>query len=291
MNLMFLTFGDNLKNHAQACFAILSFLSKNEGIVDKIYMFTDRPDFYEFFGDRVQCIKITKETLTEWEGEHQFFWRVKIKAVEHLVNLDPNSHILYLDSDTFKYKSISKLKDLLDNNQGIMHKKEGALSDLTTKTEKMMLKQMKNKTFAGITIDGKSEMWNAGTIGVPKGKNREIVEKSLSLCDEMCAAGVTRRLIEQFSFSVATKEICGLTPAEEQIGHYWGNKSEWNEMISGFFTNVALSNLDLNATIEKFKEINLIEIPIIKQRKNTQVRLERLLSKAFKYRNFEKIEA
>lgn len=291
MNLMFLTFGDNLKNHAQACFSILSFLSKNEGIVSKIYMFTDRPDFYKFFGDKVTCIPITKEKLTEWEGEHQFFWRVKIKAVEHLINLDSESHILYLDSDTFQYNSILSLKELLDQSKGIMHKKEGALSDLTTKTEKTMLRQMNGKTFAGITIDGKSEMWNAGTIGVPKDKNKEIIEKALGLCDEMCAAGVTRRLVEQFSFSVATKEVCGLTAAENQIGHYWGNKEEWNEMISGFFTNVALSALSSEEILEKFKQINLTELPIIKQRKNTQIRLEKFLSKIFKYRNFEKLEA
>ncbi|WP_196891545.1 hypothetical protein [Aureivirga marina] len=291
MNLMFLTFGDNLKNHAQACFSILSFLSQDDGNINNIYIFTDRPDFYNFFGDKVKCINITKDILTEWEGKYQFFWRVKIKAVQHLIELNPNDHILYLDSDTFQYKSISNLKEILDNNNGIMHKKEGALSDLTTKTEKLMLKQMNNKTFAGITINGKSEMWNAGTIGVPKGKNKEIIEKALNLCDEMCAADVTRRLIEQFSFSVATKEICGLTSAENEIGHYWGNKPEWNEMISGFFTNVVLSNLSFEETLTRFREIQLTEIPIIKQRKNTQIRLEKLLSKIFKYRNFEKIEA
>ena len=63
----------------------------------------------------------------------------------------------------------------------------------------------------------------------------EIIEKTLLICDDMLKANVTRRLIEQYAFSVALSDTTTLLEAQTQIAHYWSNKEEWNKLINDFF--------------------------------------------------------
>ena len=78
-------------------------------------------------------------------GEHKFFWRVKIKALELIAKKYPHESILYLDGDTFFYQRTDKLSKSLQSGQNHMHVKEGKLSLLSSKTEKLMWQQMKGR--------------------------------------------------------------------------------------------------------------------------------------------------
>lgn len=128
-------------------------------------------------------------------------------------------------------------------------------------------------------------MWNAGVIGLPKQKAKELLQLSLQLCDEMCETDCTRRLIEQFSFSIALKERTTLVSCEQAIGHYWGNKSEWNAMISAFFTNVALKQLSIAQCVEMLKEYDWNTLPVSKIERSTNRKLKNTVDKLFKPKN------
>ena len=231
MNLVYLVFGDNTTLHAQANFSILSFLSQKQ-ILNKIIVLTDSPGFYNYLANEncIQIERISKEILNIWKGEYNFFWRVKIKALEHVYNHNPSHHILYLDADTFLCNNLNVLKEDLDAGHNIMHTNEGKLSRIKSKTTAKMFHQLREKEYSGILIDNSSCMWNAGVVGVSKHKSKDMLSQALDICDQMCKEKVTSRLIEQFALSIVLNQENTLLSAENNIGHYWGNKEKWKAL-------------------------------------------------------------
>ncbi len=278
MNILYLVFGENQQNHAQAYFSICSFLGQMDAH-DRVYVMTDAPDFYERLNKKIEILTINKTQLDDWQGTNQFFWRAKIKAIEQICRLHPEESVLYLDTDTFLYSDIKALKSDLQNP--VMHLNEGALSQLKSKTEKLMWQQVGNKVFGGIEIQSHHAMWNAGVVGIPAHKGLKICQLALDICDDMLAANVTRRLIEQFALGVALSENGVMKPAENSIGHYWSNKEEWSVAIQRFIINSSLKNNSLETDIEDIKKFDFSKIAIQKRIPNTQKRLRKLVEKWF----------
>jgi hypothetical protein len=278
MNILYLVFGENQQNHAQAYFSICSFLGQMDAR-DRVYVMTDTPDFYKKLRGKIDILRINKTQLDDWQGTHQFFWRAKIKAIEHICRLHPDECVLYLDTDTFLYSDIKKLKSDLQNP--VMHLNEGALSQLKSKTEKLMWQQVENKTFGGVQIQSHHAMWNAGVIGIPANKGQKICQLALDICDDMLVANVTRRLIEQFALGLALSENGDMKSAESYIGHYWSNKEEWSVAIQRFIINSSLKNNSLEIDIEDIKRFDFSKIAILKRIPNTQKRLKKLVEKWF----------
>ena len=83
MNLLYITFGSNTAVHMQAAFSIYSFLARFEKY-NSVNIITDNKLYYQHLEDRVNIIEMTEEELKEWKGEYQFFWRIKIKAIEKI---------------------------------------------------------------------------------------------------------------------------------------------------------------------------------------------------------------
>jgi hypothetical protein len=278
MNILYLVFGENQQNHAQAYFSICSFLGQMAPH-DRIYVMTDAPDFYKRLNGKIEILTINKTQLDNWQGTHHFFWRAKIKAIEHICKLHPQESVLYLDTDTFLYSDIKNLKSDLENP--VMHLNEGALCKLKSKTEKLMWKQVGEKTFGGIQIQPHHAMWNAGVVGIPANKSLKICQLALDICDDMLVANVTRRLIEQFALGVALSENGDMKSAENYIGHYWSNKEEWSIAIQRFIINSSLKNNNLSSDIEDIKQFNFSKIAILKRIPNTQIRLKKIVEKWF----------
>lgn len=280
MNLLLLTFGSKLENHYQAAFCILTFLK--DSLVRNVLIITDRPDFYRFFDQRVQVISIDDEKLREWEGEHKFFWRVKIKALEYAFQKYPNEHLIYVDSDTFLANRLNLIKEDLDNGVSFMHMFEHYLSKKNSNTTKKMLRHLGGRDFCGIHINGSSEMWNAGVIALPKEKAKDLITLSLNVCDEMCRTDSPRRLIEQFSFSVSLKHLGVLKDCDRVIGHYWGNKEEWNNLIKTILVSHHLKNKTLQEQVDDLKGFDFSKIALVKKSSNTSIKLKEIIESVFK---------
>lgn len=279
MNIVYLVFGNKIENYQQAYFSIFTaLLHKNDE--DKIIVITDDSSLFGFFENKIETIFINQDTIKDWEGPHQFFWRVKIKALQLVAQKYPEDSILYLDSDTFFYKNIEVLRSALQSGQHFMHLDEGKLSQLSSKTEKLMWKQMKGKSYENIIINENVAMWNAGLIGVSQ-KHFECLDLTLRINDAMCADGVTRRLIEQFAFSLGLNQYSELQPADHIIGHYWGNKKQWNDTISLFLRECFMKKYDFGTVIERVKEMELTKIPIRVKESSTQRKLKNLIDKFY----------
>ncbi|MGF7453347.1 hypothetical protein [Pasteurella bettyae] len=285
MNLVLLTFGERLENHYQACFSILSFLKDPN--IKNVIIVTDRADFYQFLNGQVKFIHINQQTLKEWQGKYQFFWRIKIKALEIVQQHYPEQNLLYIDSDTFLASNLDKMYIALNQGQTFMHKAEYTLGSQANNTIKKMYQSLNGQTFANIPLNEHSMMWNAGVIALPANKAKEIIQLTLQLCDEICATNCTRRLVEQFSFSIALNHQIQLQACDNLIGHYWSNKEEWNEMIAKFFVNGYLQNMSLEEAINQLRDFDWNCLPIHKKQRNTKTRLIKLIDHLFPAKNIQ----
>ncbi|GGF15607.1 hypothetical protein [Hymenobacter cavernae] len=290
MQLLYLVFGNNIQNHFQANFSILSFLRQKENLLTAITIVTDAPEFYQHLGPLVTTEVIAADTLLEWQGEYRFFWRAKIKALEYAAQRHPQAALLYLDTDTFLHGSLPQLAQALATGTAFMHEAEGALSSLPSKTERRMWQQVKGQTFGGVAMQEKLGMWNAGVVGIPAQRNLEAIALALRICDDLCAQQVTPRLIEQFALSVALEETYTLEEARPHIGHYWSTKTEWNGAISAFLLESHLKNRTLEADLAALSAFDYQQLPIKKKVRNTQNRLNNLVNKAFPPRQVEFID-
>ena len=280
MQLVYLVFGPNAANHTQAYFSILTFLRQPAALAG-ITVVTDRPDFYARLAGRVRVLPASADLLREWEGPHQFFWRVKIKALEAVAHACPGQSLLYLDSDTFLGGDASQLTQALAAGTALMHEPEGALAALPSKTEQLMWRQLQGQPWLGINLDARQLMWNAGVVGIPATRTTAAIDLALHLCDAWCAAGVTRRLVEQLALSVALSETGPLVAARASIGHYWSAKPEWNQPIAAFLLASFLQARPVEAEVAALADFDFRAQPVKQRVKNTRGRLEELAQKLF----------
>ncbi|MBE2895901.1 hypothetical protein HPC38_03265 [Pasteurellaceae bacterium HPA106] len=279
-NLVLLTFGDRLETHYQAALSILSFL--NDPHINKVVVVTDRQDFYRCFGDHVEFVAIDETTLSAWQGEQQFFWRVKIKALQTVAERFCEHHILYVDSDTVLGAPLTPLIDGLNRQQPFMHIFEERLSEGNSKTVRKMWKCLQNRTFSGITINENTAMWNAGVIALPHETAHEILALALTICDEICATDCPRRLVEQFAFSLALNHHRPLQGCEHIIAHYWGNKAQWNVLAQDLLLTAFLHHESLEQMKARAAELPVRSVPIFVKTSNTEKRLIRFIQRLFK---------
>lgn len=242
---------------------------------------TDAPDFYRHLAGYVTVLPIDEATLRDWKGEFDFFWRIKIKALEHVAQHFPGQPILYLDSDTFLHGSFAELQQALAQGTAFMHEPEGRLSELGSKTEKLMWRQTQGRTFGGVRLTAQHTMWNAGAVGIPAQRGPEAIALALHVCDDLSRQQVTPRLIEQFALSVALQETFPLHAARPYIGHYWSNKPEWNEGIGAFLLASHLQGRTVEEDVAALAAFDWRAIPVRKMLKNTRWRLHHLVDKLF----------
>ena len=147
MNIFFMIFGEKAVHHVQAYLSIRTF-QKQLGPDDQIFVMATHPELYASSG--VEVIPISDDTITEWKGKHGFFWRAKIKAIEYMAVHYPDHHLMYLDTDTILYGSLSDLKRRLDEGCGLMHLNEGHPSEMTSRSLRMW-RQTEGHTYGFVT--------------------------------------------------------------------------------------------------------------------------------------------
>lgn len=281
MNVVYLVFGNDLLNHKQAVFSILTLLPyKND--FDNIIVVTDLPEYYNNINDeKIVIEQISTQLLNDWKGVHNYIFRTKIKALELVANKWEKSSLLYLDADTFAFNNLNNLRQKLAEGNHIMHLNEGSLYNTKSKTKRTVWNSLKHKNIQGFLIDQQASMWNAGVIGISVFSMKTAIAKVLAVCDEFCEENVKMRLVEQLSFSLVLNETKKLLSADDVIGHYWGNKLEWNVLINDFFIKNYLSNKNHTDCLAAIAKIDLTAIPVFVKTSSTPKRLKKMIDKFF----------
>lgn len=289
MTIIYLTFGEKMEYHVQAYLSMLSF-RRQIADTDHIVMVTTAPQMYRHVQDWVEVITIDDQTIKEWQGEYQFFWRVKIKVIEWIGQRYPDDDLLWLDCDTVLSGSIDWLKQQLAAGHGLMDRDEGHPSRMKTKTLRMW-KMVAGRTYGDVTLGLRHDMYCAGVVGIPCGKREQVVNTALALCDGMLSEGAERIVIEQYSLSVALFEKVGsLVETKDCIAHYWSMKEEWMEAAHSIIAKSFLQGSMLDEELRFFDEIDWKRIPVFAHKSNTARRVKGFIDRIFPSRNLRYVE-
>lgn len=280
MNLLYITFGKDSSIHLQAVYSIASFI-KQPSFVKRVVVITDEPSMYQLIQSSITLKVVDAAILNEWKGPHQFFWRIKIKGIEWVANTFPGEAVVYADTDTFLTESAMNFALALQSNTAFMHENEGPLALKNSKTERKMWQQVNGKQFGSYLINKNNAMWNAGIVAFPNNTNAAEIQLALAICDDMCAKGVTPRLIEQFALSVALSHHYSMQEAKHFIKHYWSAKTIWNKALMQLFSTYLLQNLTAQQIITSLSQLPLQYLPIGMKEKNTARRLKKWVDKLF----------
>ncbi|WP_410877615.1 hypothetical protein [Myroides sp. DW712] len=288
MNIIYLVFGQDISYYQQVFFSIYTALI-NKSEADRIIVVAENPSYFKQIEHLITIIPLDAQRVEEWKGGYGYFWRLKIKALEHIAKEYPNEDILYLDGDTFIYKPLHVLKAELDQGFNIMHVNEGPLPTLKTKSEKKMWSSLRNKKFANILVDEQTCMWNSGVIGIST-QHFATIELALQVCDAMCVAQIAYFTKEQLAFGIAGSQITTIKPSDHVVGHYWANKDQWNEVISVWMKKSLMRNYSIEEMKEEVKNIPFEKIPYYYKHSNTYKRLSKRLKHMFppKYPQYSK---
>lgn len=288
MTILYLTFGDKTEFHVQAYLSMLSF-RRQMTHDDRIVMVTTAPQLYRHMEQWAEVISIDDRQIDAWQGAHHFFWRAKIKAIEHVSRLYPEDDILYLDCDTILYGDINMLKQTLAEGSGLMDENEGHPSGMKTKTLRMW-RTIAGRTYDGITLGMQHNMYRAGVVGIPHPKATEVLTTALALCDGMLADGAERIVIEQYSLSVALYERAGLKETYPVIAHYWASKDYWIHAGLELMARVLLTSATPEEEMRMYEALDLSQLPIYVYKSNTARRLKTLVGRMFKDRDVRYIQ-
>lgn len=280
MNILYITFGLNERNHLQAAFSIHSFLAFNAP-VGVITIITDQPGFYRRFGNRVNLIHLAPDVLKAWKGPKDFFWRVKIKSLELIAEQLPQEPLLYLDTDTFLYRDFTPALELLSRGKAGMHENEGSLSDIGTKSARLTAANATAIRQEGFRNLASYPMWNAGAVLVPNTRGAKEFRLALEICDKLLEVSTRPILVEQLALSAALEQVYGLEPLHPVVAHYWSTKDEWNELISQYFLSVYLKDMNETEAFDAFRQINFHAVPVKRIQRNTKRRLKGLIDRVF----------
>jgi len=276
-----------MRYYMEAYLSIRTFQKQLLPEIGRICVITDHPAFFRKAG--VEVITITAEQKAEWMGPHKFYFRTKIKGMEYLHQLYPEDDLLYLDSDTFLYGSLAKLKERLDEGMGLMHRREGRPIDISN-TGRRLWKKAVGKHYGDITIGEQHLMWNAGVVGLPSKKVDETVACALTLCDGMLNDGNNEFITEQYAYSVALSEHTQLSYAADHIGHYWGNKPAWERVATNMAVRAYLKNESIEEELKELDINKLAMTPYYSHRPSTAAKLHKLIDRLFKERDFKYVD-
>ena len=289
MTVFYIVMGGDeaMRYYMEAYLSIRTFQKQLSPEIGRICVITDHPSFFHKAG--VEVINITAEQKAEWMGPHRFFFRTKIKGMEYLHSLYLDDDLLYLDSDTFLYGSLTTLKTRLDEGHGLMHLCEGKPTDISH-TAKRLWKKAVGKTYGDILIGEQHQMWNAGVVGLPCKKISETVACALTLCDGMLNDGNNEFITEQYSYSIALAEHTSLTATSDLIGHYWGNSMGWKDKAYEIFMQAYLNDLSLEEELKALNIDELCKTPYYVRRSSTAAKLHRLVDRMFKVREVKSVK-
>ena len=252
VTFLFLAFGENTNNHIMGTFAILS-IQKYSPKNCQILIYTDKAQYYSFFGDKVSVRNLDEKTLKDWRGSHDFLWRIKIKAMLDSATTD-SGHLVYLDMDTYAKEDLTSFFQKLDSGISFMHEKENLLCLDSAKNKQLMWSQTQGKKYSGMLVDKTTSMWNAGLVALPSHNKVKTLESALLCNDEMCEQNVERWLIEQFSLSLALNHTGNLEEGAPWFVHYWGTKEPTLSKINEFLSIQLLTKATLPQILEQINK-------------------------------------
>lgn len=247
---------DEVLKQAQISILSLYTVLSDQDALD-VLIYTDNKDYFsQFFKNyhRVQIVEISKDQIKKWRGEIDFVHRVKIEILIDAAKRTEGA-LYYSDGDTYFLKCPLKLLDEVNDRVSLMHTAESILEDADDPLTKKIYKFTKKHHFHignndAVAIGASTTMWNAGFIGISQ-KNKELLSQVLQLTDQMHSL-YQKHVMEQLAVSYVLQMNGEIRPANQEILHYWDQKTEYQQEIDRFLSE----HSDFKAAVENFHLFN-----------------------------------
>ncbi|PIN70509.1 hypothetical protein COV93_01170 [Candidatus Woesearchaeota archaeon CG11_big_fil_rev_8_21_14_0_20_43_8] len=215
MDIIYLSYGDDVKNHYRTYYSILTFQNNNLSFNGKIKIFTTDEGFYEAL-PKVDICKFDGIRVQDDIKKYGFFHFFKLDLLR-----SQKDTFMFVDSDTFFLSDISDLLDNIQPGHAVMFQKEYLL---------------KENPFYRVYLDGihhliqpDTVMYNSGVIGIHK--------KDIPLIGD--ALPITRNILdkkkvhtaEQLALSAVLQKRLKITEACRHMIHYWNRKDYYDPKI------------------------------------------------------------
>ncbi|MDR2040567.1 MAG: hypothetical protein LBQ60_21845 [Bacteroidales bacterium] len=291
IHIIYLAYGNNADIYCQTFFSMQTFWLYHPDI--SIHLVTDHPEYFKKFPENkpLTIHTVEQETIKEWmwTGSKNFGFRAKQKSIQLMINLYPDTPLMFIDSDTFIYGSMDRLFHLLENGTAILHEYENLLSRPTTKTERHVWKRVGNRTVEGVSITSGHAMWNSGVVGIPVKRNKELIDTAIQLSDKLSYLVDRNTFMEQMSFSILMSDYYTLTDAKDVVAHYWGNKDGWNKAIQDIYLRSYLLQLSFEEEMSMIRDYDLSSVPYRKRKNNTAARICKRAERIFPDKDYRYI--
>lgn len=283
MVVVYLVWGDRLALHLEAAFSMLTVLADAQP--KTVCVVTDYPEYYAFLKDRIDIQTVTSEKFREWRGPRDFMFRLKVMGFQYATERYPGKDILYLDSDTFFRGSLAKIQEHFDNGGVCMHETSGSFCKLTDNSNKRLWKHINGRKFLDYTVDSATQKYNAGVVGIPGAVAADLIRDILGCTDELFARSGHFNA-EETTYSTILQSRENFRTVDDHVGHYWGNRPQWNSIVSDFFNRCFTAGMSLEEMISaSVRDVDFSAIPVHVSRSRRYRQLTSLVGKIWQPRH------
>ncbi len=258
--LVIQSFG-NENQYTRAVFTVLSYFAHAGIQASRVLLYTDSPDFFERYLDRlpVNYISLSSADLQRMRGNVDFLHRIKIAVIENAFTLGGEG-VLYADSDTFFVHTPSGLLAKLHSGCAFMHKHEYQFEQLRSSPlpAGAIDRAVVNFIDRGyillsdgsrLPVSGKLSSWNAGVMILPA-SYAALLPDVYSLTEQFYFA-TKSHASEQYAFSIVLQTHGELTPCDDVSYHYWYRVEK--KIVDAFLTerlNAAWAKLPVEVKLQ-----------------------------------------
>ncbi len=215
---------------------------------------TDRPDYYVWFGTRVEIEYLDPARLEAWRGPAQFSMRQKLELIRAAAVPGKDATVL-LDADVLARKPLDAFAARLRAGELFMHKHEYVLSQSRRSGNRKLWAAL-----SGLGYRADDSMWNSGVLAIGPA-DRGLLDEALAMYDALAVSGPRHFATEQLVEGVVLGRTGRLHPAEEWFAHYWGNKPGYDAELSRRLADAFIEGLSVKDAAARYRE-NPIDLPV-----------------------------
>jgi hypothetical protein len=212
----------------QALYLAWSVLAWRRTPALRVHVYTDAPVVYAPLAGAIEVHAMTPQEILRWRGPHDFTHRLKAALFQDMARRFRGDLMLYLDADTFFVRPPEEVLDRLGPGRAVMHLREEHLQQGEPQLRNFA-RRLRHLSFRGKPIDLDRWMWNAGAIGIHPACF-DVVEAWIAFIDEVWPR-YRRGLVEQYGISKLLQQAGSISPCDDLVVHYWGQKLEYTAAI------------------------------------------------------------
>jgi hypothetical protein len=218
---------------------------------------TDRPQYFVWFGTRIEIAYLDAALLKGWRGAEGFSMRQKLAVVR--TAWPDTGAIVLIDSDVLARENLAPFVERLHAGDLFMHKHEYDLGRPARRGNRALWEQLRGRTFGAWQVREEDGMWNSGVLAA-RATDRALFDEALKLYDDMASAGIRHFATEQLVEGIVLGRTGRLRPAEPWFVHYWGNKAGYDAEISRRLADAFIEGLSVKDAAARYRE-QPIELP------------------------------